>query len=205
MSEFKFKVGDKVKVIKDNEYRNIGERGTVVKIDELDCMVEFTTVDVFDNHRIWMFEDDLKLINETKEDEIKEVYNKLKFKIGDKVRIIEGDERRNVGEVGIIIDANKSYLPYRVEFDTIDNDNCYYRNCMFEEQLELVSRPNEQATTYNINELCEKPQQVLGNFESIAINANQPLKDAFKELLNISEQLSEFNKKNNTKLRIIVE
>lgn len=203
MSELKFKVGDKVKVT-TRRSGQFGKEATIMDCEGISYPygVQFSV----GCERLNYFKrDELELVSEDKNDEIEKVDNKLKFKVGDRVRVLNSTifSYRKNGEVGTIIKAYYSEPTYDVKFETADEEGDY-ELMLNQDELELVGEAKE-ATISNINELCEKPQQVLGNFESIAINTNQPLKDAFKELLNISEQLSEFNNKNNTKLRIIIE
>ena len=129
--------------------------------------------------------------------------NKYKFKVGDKVKILSDEGGiRKAGEEGVVLEVIEGSMTniYVVDFNVADRDGDFDWR-FYEGELELVK---ESAST-NIDELCEKTQQTIANFTYTLTNPNQPLLDSFKELLNISEQLAEFNKINNTNLKIVVE
>lgn len=175
----KFKVGDKVKVVKDfsSSKRKAGEIGVVESIDgsRLLYNVKFETADDYGIHYLWFGNDELELINdneENKEMDNKKVNNNPKFNIGDKVKVLhDSDGDREAGEIGKVIDVrNGSDYPYRVEFVTYDSDG-NYRKVFSEFELELIAAniltTNNQSLEEKIANLIkqEKP-----NVKSITVN-----------------------------------
>ena len=57
--EIRFKIGDRVEVIKGDEYSIKGWKGKIIKIDNND---NTTLVDYDNGDRLWIYEDQLKLI-----------------------------------------------------------------------------------------------------------------------------------------------
>ena len=126
----KFKVGDKVKVVSTYytsqfvDVINVGDTGitgVIISIDDNDYitpyLVKFDDSNVGDN---WWFTDKcIELVNDDTDE------TKLKFKVGDKVRVVDigfiskATSDTKVGDVGVIAYVDSDYVvsPYRVEFD----------------------------------------------------------------------------------------
>ena len=128
----KFKVGDKVRVIR-NTYGNRGKIGTLEKIDA--STIPYCVV-FDDGRKEWCYGNEFKLLREELES-VKEEEKVMKFKVGDKVKV-KDSWFGFTGEVGLIvrIDGPAKY-PYRVKFDVVDEED---EELFAEGSLELVTQ-----------------------------------------------------------------
>jgi hypothetical protein len=180
MSKYKFKVGDKVKVVNNpNEYyvscqlERIGQIGTVLQNSHCPYL-KFNNAGEDNFYKVPFYEDKLELYVEPIKEKTDKLINGLKFKIGDKVKVVDYIETQRTNEVGVIIDDDDTFHPYKVKFETADGqgDCGEYIEWFKEHDLELVesSSPtnNDQSLEDKIIELIkqEKP-----NVKSIVINA----------------------------------
>ena len=127
----KFKVGDKVKVVDTKQISqwtkdiDVGYVGVVVKIDDniTPYKVKFDDYRVHDN---WWFTDKcIELVDDVSSDTNTTNETKPKFKVGDKVKIVDigyisqATSDIKVGDVGVTTYVDSDYVvsPYRVEFD----------------------------------------------------------------------------------------
>ena len=99
----KFKVGDKVRVIR-NTYGNRGKIGTLEKID--DSTMPYCVV-FDDGRKEWCYGHEFKLLKEEKV---------MAFKVGDKVRI-NWSCLTNKDKEGVISEDDGSAIPYKVTLD----------------------------------------------------------------------------------------
>ena len=130
LSTEKFKVGDKVRMIRDT-YGNRGKIGTLEKIDTSTMPYRV----VFDDGRKeWCYGREFKLLEEE---------TSMKFKVGDKVKV-KDSWFGFTGEVGLIvrIDGPAKY-PYRVKFDVVDEED---EELFAEGSLELVKEKDNYPT-----------------------------------------------------------
>ena len=129
--EMKFKVGDKVRMIR-NTYGHRGKIGTLEKID--DSTMPYCVV-FDDGRKEWCYGHEFKLLKEEKV---------MEFKVGDKVKV-KDSWFGLTGEVGLIvrIDGPVKY-PYRVKFDVVDEED---EELFAEGSLELVKEKAKQQFT----------------------------------------------------------
>lgn len=152
----KFKVGDRVRCW-DAGYSEYGVdyngewlHGVIEGVGWDSCRVKLDTSDSANRFERAFFEKDLELVVEAKETAIKEINKELKFKIGDKVRILGdcGDHPyRDAGEIGAIIGVDD--LLYNVQFKTADRDGDY-ELAFDKEYLELVDINENTSELANI-------------------------------------------------------
>lgn len=152
----KFKVGDRVRCW-DAGYSEYGVdyngewlHGVIEGVGWDSCRVKLDTSDSANRFERAFFEKDLELVVETKETAIKEINKELKFKIGDKVRILGdcGDHPyRDAGGIGVIIEVDD--LLYKVQFETADRDGDY-ELAFDKEYLELVNNNKNTSELANI-------------------------------------------------------
>ena len=128
----KFRFGDWVRVLSDcDNDRKVGELGIITKVDdsEVPCNVHFEFCDKHGSHKQSFYEHELELANSDR--------LKLKFKVNDRVRLIEGCSDYSVGDIATIIKVDyddDENLPYLVEVDNT------FESCWVSEPiLELVN------------------------------------------------------------------
>ena len=138
-TKLKFKVGDKVKVVNipqgySSDMIPLGSVGEIIDITGLSLPYEVKS-DTFSICDSWYFrENDIELVEEPSVEQTSADNTtnetKLKFKVGDKVKVIDigcisqATSDIKVGDVGVITYVDSDYVacPYRVEFD----DDEYY-------------------------------------------------------------------------------
>ena len=137
-TKLKFKVGDKVKVVNVPQGYNsmipLGSVGEIIDITGLSLPYEVKS-DTFSICDSWYFrENDIELVEEPSVEQTSADNTtnetKPKFKVGDKVKVIDigcisqATSDIKVGDVGVITYVDSDYVvcPYRVEFD----DDEYY-------------------------------------------------------------------------------
>ena len=143
----KFKVGDKVKVVNidyiSQHIDNVNV-GVIVSIDNNDnitpYLVKFDDYDVREN---WWFTDKcIELVEDNTANDIHDTNEtKLKFKVGDKVKVVnvkqisQWTDTVEVGCVGLVVDVNVNVedTPYKVKLD-----KCYYDWWFTDKCIELV-------------------------------------------------------------------
>ena len=109
-----FKVGDRVQVVA--AYSGFcGDKGNVIENDGTDNLPINVRFDE-GNHVCWFYEDDLKVLHE--EEKV------MKFKVGDKVRVIR-NTYGNRGKIGTLEKIDTSTMPYCVVFDDGRKEWCY--------------------------------------------------------------------------------
>lgn len=108
--------------------------------------------------------------------------SETKFKVGDIVKVIDDSFTSRTNEIGVIIDNDKSFCPYNVEFDNIDLDG-YSTEWFYEHDLELVSNISPTTNNQSLeNKIIELIKQERPNAKSIAVNVT-----ITEQIVNISE------------------
>ncbi len=116
----KYKVGDRVKSIGKNDKKN----GIIVKFDDsyrpdIPYLVKFKN----DDEKRWMDESELTLATPT-----------LKYKVGDKIKSINGDFKGDTGVIIEIDNGSTAIFPYLIKFE-----NYYDQHWKQEKNLELIT------------------------------------------------------------------
>ena len=134
----KFKVGDKVRMIR-NTYGNRGKIGTLEKIDT-STMPYCVVFD--DGRKEWCYGNEFKLLKEEKV---------MKFKVGDKVKVKDSWFGHD-GQVGVVLDID-NYEPYNynIKFDT-EGDNERRDENFMGDSLELVTEEEETSMKFKVGD-----------------------------------------------------
>ena len=143
-TKLKFKVGDKVKVV-DIEYIshfvdviNVGDVGVISYVTSDYTMSPYRVE--FDDGAHWWFTDKcIELVDDVVDNTHE---TKLKFKVGDKVKVVDTKQISqwtkdiDVGYVGFVVDVNVNVedTPYKVKLD-----KCYYDWWFTDKCIELVN------------------------------------------------------------------
>ena len=114
LSTEKFKVGDRVKIL-NTEFGNKDKIGTITNISGI-VLIYFVEIEGNCGHVCqWSNASDLELVEEEKV---------MKFKVGDKVRMIR-NTYGNRGKIGTLEKIDTSTMPYCVVFDDGRKEWCY--------------------------------------------------------------------------------
>ena len=153
----KFKVGDKVRMIR-NTYGNRGKIGTLEKIDT-STMPYCVVFD--DGRKEWCYGNEFKLLEEEKV---------MKFKVGDKVKVKDSWFGRD-GQVGVVFKVdNLEPYNYSVKFH-VEGDNERRDENFMGDSLELVTE-EEKVMRFKVGDKVKILNTEFGNKDKIGTITN---------------------------------
>ena len=159
-AQLKFKVGDKVEIVKSNEFKSIGEVGIIIEFDGTltPYKVEFNNLS-----RFWFSDDYLKLVIDVKEEPIKELIEETPNEPQSLFYYKNHDIILNADLDKVARDNNMKYINRDVDHTSIDN---LFQDSLLDNILDEFPKSDSDYEKWDIRNDKDNQIKLRSNWQS---------------------------------------